>query len=386
MKKIMYFLLCFAIIISVLPFCSFAEQTESAEKKAYPSLSLNSASACLMEFSTGEVLYEQNSHERLEPASVTKTMALLLIMEALDNGTITLDTLVTGSDHASSMGGSQIWLENGEQMTVNEMLKAIVVSSANDCTVAMGEHLAGSEETFVARMNDKAKALGMNDTHFSNCTGLPVENHYTSAYDIALMTRELLKHELIFNYTTIWTDTVRGGQMGLSNTNKLIRFYNGANGMKTGYTQSALYCMSATAKRDGMQLIAAVMKADTSDKRFSDAKKLLDHGFANYSVYETDTSGLETLPLKGAENGSIKIGCNAKSIVIPRGRAGQIERSVYLEECVTAPVKKGQQVGYIIYESEGEEIARLPVVTLEKADKITFGGIFTRMMKKLVGA
>lgn len=382
MKKTLCFLLCFAVCISSVSIFVCAENSVPAS----PALSLNSTSACLMEASTGKVLYEQNSHERLEPASVTKTMSLLLIMEALDSGAITLDTLVTGSEHAASMGGSQIWLECGEQMTVNEMLKAIVVSSANDCTVAMGEHLAGSEEAFVVRMNERARELGMNDTNFVNCTGLPVENHYTSAYDIALMTRELLGHELIFNYTTIWTDTVRAGQMGLSNTNKLIRFYNGANGMKTGFTSSALYCMSATAKRDGMQLIAAVMKADTSDKRFSDAKKLLDHGFANYSVYETDTSGLDTLPLKGGKTDCIKIGCTSQSIVIPRGRAGSIQRSVYLEESISAPVKKGQQVGYIIYEADGNEIARLPVVTLEEAEKITFGDIFFRMVKKLAGA
>ena len=381
MKRIS--LVCASVIICTLFLifpCSALQETPS------PALSLNSKSACLMEFSSGEVLYEQNMHERLEPASVTKTMALLLIMEALDDGAITLDTLVTGSSHAASMGGSQIWLEDGEQMTVNEMLKAIVVSSANDCTVAMGEHLSGSEEAFVVRMNERAKELGMNDTNFVNCTGLPVENHYTSAYDIALMTRELLKHEEIFNYTTIWTDTVRGGEMGLSNTNKLIRFYNGANGMKTGYTQSALYCMSATAKRDGMQLIASVMKAETSDKRFSDAKKLLDHGFANYSVYTTDTSGLDSIPVKGGKTDSVKIVCNAKSMVIPRGRSKSIERSVYLEENLSAPLKKGQQVGYIIYKSEGEEIARLPIVTQEKAEKITLTDIFMGMLSCLCGA
>ena len=298
MKKTIFACACFILCTILLISPCYA-----ASDVGLTTLSLNSKSACLMEFSSGEILYEQNMHEKLEPASVTKTMSLLLIMEELDKGTITLDTLVTGSSHAASMGGSQIWLEDGEQMTVNEMLKAIVVSSANDCTVAMGEHLAGSEEAFVVRMNERAKELGMKNTNFVNCTGLPVENHYTSAYDIALMTRELLKHEKILDYTTIWTDTVRAGEMGLSNTNKLIRFYSGANGMKTGYTQSAQYCMSATAKRDGMQLIASVMKAETSDKRFSDAKKLLDHGFANYSVYTTDTSGLDNISVKGGKVG-----------------------------------------------------------------------------------
>ena len=384
MKKLFAFaslILTFAVI-----FCpaAYAVGADIQTAASAASLELYSESACLMEASTGEILYEQNADEKLEPASVTKIMSLLLIMEALDGGTLTLEDGVTGSEHAASMGGSQIWLEVGETLTVNEMLKSIVVASANDCTVAMAEHIAGSEETFVARMNQRATELGMTNTHFVNCTGLPVADHYTTARDIAIMTRELLKHETIFNYTTIWMDTVRGGAMGLSNTNKLIRFYNGANGMKTGFTSSALYCLSATAKRGKMQLIATVMKGPTSDRRFQDAKKLLDYGFANYSIYEPDTSDITSLPVSGGIKDSVKIGCETNDILLAKGKENKVEQTAVLEEKLSAPVKKGQSAGYISYTIDGEEIARVPVIALEDVRRMRFGDIFARMFEKSV--
>ena len=325
-----------------------------------------------MEASTGEVIYEQNADEHLEPASVTKVMSLLLICEALDEGILSLDDPVTGSEHAASMGGSQIWLEVGEQLTVDEMLKAMAVVSANDCTVAMAEHLAGSEEAFVVRMNKRAGELGMTNTNFVNCTGLPVENHYTTARDIAIMTRELLKHEVILNYTNIWMDSLRGGAMGLSNTNKLIRFYPGANGMKTGYTDTAKYCLSATAKRDKLQLIAAVMKAPTSDERFQDAKKLLDFGFANFSVYSTEVTELPELRVKGGVTPYVPLGYSTKEILVAKGREKQIQAVTELPDSLTAPIAAGEVVGKILYQIDGETVAQVDIVTAEAVRRMGF--------------
>ena len=368
-------LLCFLLLPSV-----FAARTDIAAVSTGVALSLSGTSACLMEASTGEVIYEQNADERLEPASVTKIMPLLLICEALDEGTLTPEETVTGSEHAASMGGSQIWLEVGEQMSVSDMLKAMVVVSANDCTVAMAEHLAGSEEAFVARMNKRAEELGMTNTHFVNATGLPVEGHFTTARDIARMTRELLKHERIFEYTTIWMDSLRGGAMGLTNTNKLVRFYPGANGMKTGYTDSAKYCLSATAKRDKLQLIATVMKAPTSDERFSDAKKLLDFGFANFSVYETGEAALPELAVKGGVRAKMPLVCSASEILVAKGREKQIEAVTELPDSLTAPVEKGTVDGKVLYRINGETIAETEILCAESIRRMTFWDVIKRML------
>ena len=346
------------------------------------SLELSAGSACLMEASTGEVLYENNADEHLEPASVTKIMSLLLICEALDDGTLTLADTVTGSDKASSMGGSQIWLEAGEQMTVNDMIKAMVVVSANDCTVAMAEHLTGSEEEFVKCMNRKASELGMINTNFVNSTGLPAENHYTSAKDIAIMTRELLKHPVILDYTCIWMDSLRGGAMGLSNTNKLIRFYPGANGMKTGYTDSALYCLSATAKRDNLQLIASVMKAPTSDERFSDAKKLLDYGFANFSVFTAEPTYLPDVAVTGGVKRNVKLKCEAKDILVAKGREKQIVPFAQIPEKIKAPVTEGDTVGMIHYRIGDETVASIEIKAAETVKKAGFFDIFKEIFHK----
>lgn len=361
-----------------------AARTDIAAAVSGVNLELSGESACLMEASTGEVLYEQNLDERLEPASVTKIMSLLLICEALDDGTLSLSDTVTGSDKASSMGGSQIWLEPGEQMSVDDMIKAMVVVSANDCTVAMAEHLAGSEEAFVSRMNKKASELGMVNTNFVNSTGLPVENHHTTARDIALMTRELLKHEVILNYTGIWMDSVRNGEMGLSNTNKLIRFYPGANGMKTGYTDSAKYCLSATAKRDNMQLIAVVMKSPSSDERFADAKKLLDFGFANFSLYSTDVSYLPDIKITGGVKESATLCCDASEILVAKGREGRIVPYVNLPEKIKAPVTKGDTVGTITYKIDGETVASVDITAAESVKRAGFFDIFREIFYRTV--
>ena len=347
-------------------------------------ISLYSQSACLMEAESGEVLYEVNADEKLEPASVTKIMSLILVFEAMDEGKFDLDTQVFASEYASSMGGSQIWLEPGEQMSVNEMLKAVIVASANDCTVALAELTSGSEHAFVERMNEKAKELSMNNTHFENCTGLPIENHYTTARDIATMTRELHKHKKVYDYTKIWMDTLRGGEFGVTNTNKLIRFYNGATGMKTGFTSSALYCMSATAEKEGMSLIASVMKAETSDKRFSDAKKLLDYGFANYSVYTPEELNLEGIKVKGGKENTVRVECNTNKILIPKGKASKVEQKISVVNEIKAPFDKGTKMGVVEYLLDGKCIAKFDIVTSNSVEKITFYDLFVRMLKKAV--
>ncbi len=380
MKKI---LVLFLIVIT-LAFPALAARNDIAAVSSGVELALTGESACLMEASTGEVVYEKNADEKLEPASVTKIMSLLLICEALDNGTLTLTDMVTGSDKASSMGGSQIWLESGEQMSVNDMIKAMVVVSANDCTVAMAEHLAGSEEAFVSRMNKKASELGMVNTNFVNSTGLPVENHYTTARDIAIMTRELLTHPIILDYTCIWMDTLRNGEMGLSNTNKLVRFYPGANGMKTGYTDSAKYCLSATAKRDKLQLIAVVMKAPTSDERFSDAKKLLDFGFANFSVYSTGNVELPDIKVGGGVKQSVKTECSTSDILVAKGRESQIVPFAEIPDKIKAPVNKGDVVGRIVYKIGEEMVAEVEITAAETVKRAGFFDITKSIFYKTV--
>ncbi len=347
-------------------------------------LQLNSASACLMETSTGNVLYEKNADEKLEPASVTKIMSLILVFEAMDEGKFDLNTEVCASEYASSMGGSQIWLEPGETMTVNEMLKAVVVASANDCTVALAELVCGSEESFVAKMNERAHELGMTNTHFSNSTGLPVENHYTTARDIAIMTRELYKHTAVFDYTKIWMDTLRGGEFGITNTNKLVRFYNGATGMKTGYTSSALYCMSATAQRGNMSLIAAVMKSESSDKRFADAKKLLDFGFANYSLYTPVLPELPKVKVKGADVPFLEYEVLQNNILIQKGKESKITSETEIPLWVNAPVKKNEKLGKVMYYLDGVKIAELDVVSKNDVERLSFKDLFLLLLGRCI--
>lgn len=341
-------------------------------------------SALLMEKETGTVLFAKNEHEKLEPASVTKVMTLLLTMEAIDSGQLSYDTVVTASAHACSMGGSQIWLKENEQMTVDDMLKAVCVVSANDCAVALAEQIAGSEDAFVERMNQRARELGMNDTTFKNACGLPAAGHVTSAHDIALMSRELiLNHPDIRRYTTIWMDTLRDGQSSLVNTNKLVRFYEGTTGLKTGSTDAAGYCISATAEREGMELISVIMKGTTSAQRFEDAKALLSYGF---SAYALKTVTPET-PLKPV---IVNLGTQATvqpvlgeggALLLEKSKAGDLRQSFTLPEAVDAPVARGDVLGALTVTSGEEVVAEIPLVAGEEVPRITYGQMLLRLLQ-----
>ena len=341
-------------------------------------------SALLMEKETGTVLFAKNEHAKLEPASVTKVMTILLTMEAIDAGQLTYDTMVTASAHACSMGGSQIWLKENEQMTVSDMLKAVCVVSANDCAVALAEQIAGSEDAFVERMNQRAKELGMNDTTFKNATGLPAQGHVTSAYDIALMSRELiLHHPDIRQYTTIWMDSLRDGASELVNTNKLIRFFDGATGLKTGSTDSALYCLSGTAERDGMELIAVIMKDATSAQRFEDAKTLLSYGFSTYSLeHVTPQEALPPVTVRLGTQATVQpVLEEGSALLLEKSRAGTLEQTVSLAEAVEAPVAKGTPLGTLTITSGEETVAELALVAGEEIPRITFGQMLLRVLQ-----
>jgi len=347
-------------------------------------LNLDCKSAVLMEASTGELLYEYNPDEPLPPASVTKVMTLLLVMEAIDGGNLSLSDNVQISENAASMGGSQVFLEPGEIMSVEDLLKSVIIASANDAAVALGEHIAGSEEGFISRMNAKASELGMKNTSFENATGLDDDttNHLTSARDIAIMSRELIKHETILDYTTIWMDTIRNGEFGLTNTNRLIRFYNGANGLKTGSTSKAKFCISATAKRDNMQLIAVVMGSPTRDIRNECAKKMLDFGFANYSIAQIDAGSVGDLKLLGGVKNTFSTVYPSISMLVGKGQNKNIETQVNVSESYSAPIRVGEKVGEIVYTLNGNEIGRVNITSAETVDKIGYWGLFVNMLKK----
>ena len=351
-------------------------------------LDLPAPSYVLMERSTGEVLLEHNAHERLRPASVTKVMTLLLIMEALDDGRIGWDDMVQTSAAAAAKGGSQIYLEENEQLPLEEMLKSIVVSSANDCACAMAEHIAGSEAAFVEMMNARAEQLGMTDTHFVNCTGLDDEpeaaEHLTTAYDIALMSRELLGHEAIKKYTTIWMDTVRDGQFGLSNTNKLVRFYDGTTGLKTGYTSAAGHCLSASAERNGMELIAVVLHCASSTDRFESAKALLNYGFSNYALVTPEPGELPAVPVTlGTSMEITPVLADETPILIDKALAAGVETRVCVDESVTAPVEAGQTLGTLTITSGGQTIAERDLIAPEAVGALRWGDVFLQMFRAL---
>ena len=364
------------MIAAALLFLALPLRAQAAE------LDIDGKSAVLMDVATGTVLYESNPHEPLAPASVTKVMTMLLIMEAIDSGKIGWDDMVTASEAAAAKGGSQIYLKVGETMSVSDMLKSIAVSSANDCACAMAEHIAGSESAFVSMMNARAAELGMKDTHFVNCTGLDdddsAKEHRTSAYDIALMSRELLKnHPMIKKYTTIWMDTVRNGTFGLSNTNKLIRFYNGATGLKTGYTSGAGYCLSASAKREGMELIAVVMGCESSQVRNAACKSLLDYGFANFAVISPELTEAEPVPVKLGKSNTVdcRLG-DTDSLLIDKAQKNAITTELSMEPSVTAPISQGQRLGTLTIRS-GEQILReVPLVAAENVERLTWGDLF----------
>jgi len=346
-------------------------------------------SALLMDAATGTVIYEQNAHEKLAPASVTKVMTMLLIMEAIGDGRIGWDDTVSASEAAAAKGGSQIYLKVGETMRVSDMVKSIAVSSANDCACAMAEHLAGSESAFVQMMNTRAKELGMNDTNFVNCTGLDDgadgAEHKTSAYDIALMSRELIaNHPDIKKFTTIWMDTVRNGEFGLSNTNKLVRFYSGATGLKTGFTSGAGYCLSATAEREGMELIAVVMGCETSKERFAACKSLLDYGFAGYAVVKPEMPEAATVPVRlGISDSVAAVPGNGEALLIDKGQKSMITTEISLDEEVTAPVSQGQRLGTMTIRAGEQILAQIPLVAAQPVEKLTWGQVFLRVLRKV---
>lgn len=390
-EKISFFILLVIILCSIsLPSFSINDYTwtvvnpaievSSADSETSMQdgnfLNLDSASAILIEQNSGQILYEHNIHEKLHPASVTKVMSLLLIMEALDSGKISLDTQIPCSTNAANMGGSQIWLDTTETLSVNDMLKAIAVVSANDCVTAMAEYLGGTEENFVQMMNDKAKELGMNDTTFKNCHGLDEDEHLTSAYDIALMSRELLvKHPAITNYSTIWTDTLRDGKSALSNTNKLVRNYAGCTGLKTGSTSLALFNLSASATRDGLSLIAVIMKAPTSALRFSNAIKLLDYGFTNYSYKSFANQGdfiRQISVTKGIDSAVNVVYETSPSFLVKKGEESKITYEINLPDNVSAPISKGQQLGTITYYSDGSKLDTVNLISDSTINKINF--------------
>ena len=353
-------------------------------------LPLTSRAALLMEKTTGQILFAQNEHEKLEPASVTKIMTLLLTMDAIDSGALAYDDVVTVSANAAGMGGSQVFLAEGEQITVEELLKCVCVSSGNDAAVALAEKVAGVTELFVEQMNNRARGLGMDDTHFVNPTGLTAEGHVTSAHDIAIMSRELLtKHPDIRSFTTIWTDSIRNGTFDLANTNKLIRRYDGATGLKTGYTASAGYCISATAEREGMELIAVVMKGETADKRNADAKALLNYGFSAYAlVSAAPEEPLPALPVTMGEVDTVALMLppDALTAVVEKAQAAALERRIDLPESLPAPVRQGQQVGTLTLCSGDTELMTVPILAAEDAAGRSWGRMFTDLLKMAVFA
>ena len=376
MKRLLCWILIFGVLGTALPLGAAAAEPEIPGK-----------SALLMDIATGRVLFEKNAHEALAPASVTKVMTMLLIMEAIDSGKIRWEDTVTASDEAAAKGGSQIYLKVGETMTVSDMVKSIAVSSANDCACAMAELIAGSESGFVELMNSRAKELGMENTHFVNCTGLDdgqeAKNHRTSAYDIALMSRQLLKyHPKITDFTTIWMDTIRDGAFGLSNTNKLVRFYPGATGLKTGFTSGAGYCLSASAQRDGLGLIAVVMGCETSPIRNEACKQLLDLGFANYAVVTPEIT-VDPMPIKlGKVSEITPVPEKLQEILVDKGKKSSVTSSVTLEENIAAPVEKGQVLGRVTVKAGEEVLAEMNLIAPEDVPRLTWWELSLLVLRK----
>lgn len=362
------------------------DTSEYWETAANVSLNLSSKAYLLMEASTGTVLYESNADEKLPLASVTKIMTVLLVIEAIDSGSLSLDDTAVCSENAASMGGSQIWLEPNEEMTINDLLKATLIGSANDAACVLAEKLGGSEAVFVSMMNERAAKLGMNNTNFVNTNGLPTENHYSSARDIAIMSRELLKHDLVLEYTTVWMDSLRGGETELVNTNKLIRHYDGATGLKTGYTADAGYCISATAIRNDLELIAVTLGAPSKSERFDDAKQLLDFGFINYTCVTPEIPS-EFLPyeVNGGEFEEVNITAGKpEKMLILKGTESKITVEMPTPVILTAPIEKNDTVGEIAVKYDGQLIATVPLYAADSVSKLTFGVCFKRMLEYLL--
>ena len=375
MKKVV-FLLSILLMMNMFSCSFFAVHAAPA----YPT-EPDALSCILMDADTGRVLYEKNADAALPPASVTKVMTMLLVFEALDSGTLKLTDMITASANAASMGGSQIYLKEGEQMSVEDLLKSLIVSSANDAAVALAEAIAGSEISFVSRMNERAAELGMVNTHFENTNGLDddTDTHLTSARDIAIMSREVLKHELVFRYSTLWMDTIRGGEFGLTNTNRLVRFYQGATGLKTGSTSKAKFCISATAERNGLSLIAVVMGAPTRDARNALAASLLDFGFANYAHYEDAETALDAVRVQGGVKNTVGIVKESFSATLEKGQNTRLEKRVDIPDVLTAPIAEGEKIGTVTYLLDGVEIGTSDVLATEAVAKIDFRTLFPRL-------
>lgn len=379
MKKIVLSILLISLLLPF--FCvGITAQEDSSQS---PNLGISAKSAVLMEAQTGEILYAQNETEALPPASVTKIMTLLLVMEALRDGKIRWEDTVTVSDRAAAMGGSQIFLESGESMSVKDMVKSVVIASANDAAVALAEHIAGSEEAFVEAMNRRAATLGMTSTHFENTNGLDdsVENHVTSAKDIALMSRALIAFPEILEFSSTWMDTVRDGAFALTNTNRLVRFYPGATGLKTGSTAKAKFCISATAERGGVSLIAVIMGAETRDVRNAEAKKLLDYGFAHYGLYKDEGRTLDPLSVVGGMADTVKLSVSPFSRVLPKEKISLVTYEISLPSSVGAPILVGDKIGEIRYFLEGEELGKSDILAAQSVESITFGEMFLRLLR-----
>lgn len=375
MKRIVIFLLSFSLFL-ITPTTVFATEEEKEIKVK---------SSILMCLDNGQVLLEENAYEHLSPASVTKVMSILLIMEAIDSGKISLDDMVAASENAVSKGGSQIWLEVGEQMSVNDLLKAVIIASANDACTLLGEYIAGSDTAFVDMMNNRAKELGLKDTHFENCTGLDdtVTNHYSCAYDIAVMAKEVMKYDLVKKYSTVWLDSLRNGETELNNTNKLINKYNGITGLKTGTTSNAGFCLCATATRDGMSLVSVVLGADTSDDRFNKSTQLLDYGFANYKLVKIDIDEAKLTDVKvknGIEKKIKPAAQNADSVLVDKS-AQEFDYEYKIKSEIKAPVKKGDVLGEIIIKNADKQIATVNVIADKDIKSTSFGYLFTQLLK-----
>jgi len=393
-KKPIIFIVVLALMLQIITFSTYGDGGEDATPATTGVFDLKAKAYTLMEADTGNILIEGNSHEKLPIASITKIMSMLLIMEAIDSGKLTFDDRVYVSDHAFSMGGSQVWLEPGEEFSVDEMLKAVAIHSANDATVALAETVAGSEEAFVAMMNQKAKELGMNNTNFLDCTGLTDDGHYSTAHDIAIMSRELItKHPKILEYTSIWQDKFRDGVEGktpvaLDNTNKLIRFYEGANGLKTGFTRKAGHCLSATAKRNNLQLIAVVLGEPDSNTRFTEARKLLDYGFANYESRTVNSKGeqIQEIEVKRGLKTSVNaVYSDDVNLLVKKGSSDAVERQINIETSIKAPVKAGQKIGEVVYILDGKEIGKTDIVADADVERATFGRLFVKIIIQWFG-
>lgn len=378
-KKSIVFILSFCMFIGA-PSTIFAEETKKKDE-------IKVKSSILMCMDTGDVIKENNAYEHLSPASVTKIMSILLIMEAINSGKIKLDDMVTAGENAVSKGGSQIWLEVGEQMSVNDLLKAVIISSANDACTLLGEYVAGSDTAFVDMMNDRVKELGLKDSHFENCTGLDddITNHYSCAYDLAVIAKEVMKYDLIKKYSTVWLDSLRGGETELNNTNKLINKYNGITGLKTGTTSNAGFCLCATATRDNMSLVSVVLGADTSDDRFNMSTQLLDFGFANYKLAEITLDQKQITPVK-IESGRMKsitpVYNNTGCILVTKN-AGDFEYEYKIKESVKAPVRKNDTLGEVLVMSNNEQVASVKLISDQNVKKINFSYIFNELMKNI---